>query len=79
MRKSYKYQVGEVVNETLKIVSKTTLPNGRYKRKAYEVQSLAYPDAPTYVVNESKIVAGFKDSYKAGRRVYKGEDNYEHN
>ena len=39
--RKYKYQVGEVVNGTLKVVSQTR----KNKRKAYEVQSLIYPDA----------------------------------
>ena len=75
----HKYQVGEVVNETLKIVSQTTLIVGikrKVNRKAYEVQSLTYKDAPTYTVLEYKLINGFQDSYKAGRKVYEGNSLY---
>uniref|UniRef100_A0AAU8GRW0 Homing endonuclease n=1 Tax=Mammaliicoccus phage MSShimriz1 TaxID=3230127 RepID=A0AAU8GRW0_9VIRU len=79
MKTGYKYQVGEVVNETLRIVSQTILIVGtkrKVNRKAYEVQSLVYLDAPTYTVLESKLSNGFQDSYKAGRKVYEGNSIY---
>ena len=76
MRTEYKYQIGEVVNETLRIVRQTTLPNGRYKRKAYEVQSLVYYDAPTYISSESHLKRGDKCAYLRGRRVYEGNSLY---
>ena len=41
MKKSnYKYQVGEIVNDTLKVVSQTR--HHKYNSKAYEVQSIPY-------------------------------------
>ena len=75
-RTEYRYEVGEVVNETLKIVSQTILPNGKYNRKAYEVQSLVYLDAPTYVTSESHLKRGDKCAYLGGRRVYEGNSLY---
>lgn len=76
MRTEYRYKIGEVVNETLKIVSQTKLPKGKYKRKAYEVQSLIYPDAPTYIVQESSLLNGSGCAYKSGNRVYEGNSLY---
>ena len=84
MRKKYKYQVGEVVNESLKIVERIQLEvqytrkgvEGSFMSNAYIVQSLAYPDAPVYRVREVNLVNGFQDSYKAGRRVYIGNSLY---
>ena len=77
MRKTeHRYQVGEIVNETLKIVSQTTVLVGKYKRKAYEVQSMVYPDAPTYIVQERGIDEGNGCAYKSGNRVYEGNSLY---
>ena len=78
MRKTeYKYQVGEVVNDTLKIVRQTRSPNGKNKTcKSYEVQSLVYPDAPTYISSESTLKRGCGCSYKYGKRVYVGNSLY---
>lgn len=72
MKKSnYKYQVGEIVNDTLKIVSQTKHP--KYIAKAYEVASMVYPNAPTYIISEGSLVNGQGCAYKVGRRVF--EDN----
>ena len=43
----YLYNIGDELNG-LKIIDKTRLNN----QKAYEVQSLTYPDAPTYKTTE---------------------------
>lgn len=77
-RAEYKYQVEEVVNDTLKIVNQTrTLPNKRNKtEKAYEVQSLVYPDAPNYIITEISLKRGDGCAYKRGLRVYEGNSLY---
>lgn len=68
--KEYRYQVGEVVNETLRVVKQTR--ETKYNRKAYEVQSIVYPDAPTYEIQESYLKQGIGCSYTAGRSVFEG-------
>lgn len=76
-RVEHRYQVGEVVNETLKIVSQLRMKDGNNKStKAYEVQSLVYPDAPTYTIKENKLNRGTGCGYKAGKRVYEGNSLY---
>lgn len=74
MKTEYRYQVGEVVNETLEIVSQTR--HEKQNRKAYEVQSLVYPDAPTYIIQERGLDAGNGCAYKSGVRVYEGNSLY---
>lgn len=63
--KEYSYEVGEIVNETLKIVEKIRFNN----RKGYYVQSLKYPNAPYYKILESNLNRGDRDSYIYGSRV----------
>ena len=43
--KPYLYRVGEVVNDTLKIVELTRMKNGNATQKGYIVQSLIYSTA----------------------------------
>lgn len=75
MKKSnYKYQVGEIVNGTLKIVSQTK--KGKRNFKSYEVQSLIYPDAPNYTVFESSLLNGSGCAYKSSHRIYEGNSLY---
>ncbi|WBF81951.1 hypothetical protein [Staphylococcus virus vB_SurM-PSU6] len=75
MKKSnYKYQVGEIVNGTLKIVSQTK--KGKRNFKSYEVQSLIYPDAPNYTVFESSLLNGSGCAYKSSQRIYEGNSLY---
>lgn len=69
-RTEYKYQVGEVVNETLRIVEQ--IRYGSENRKAYVVQSLTYPDAPNYKVLQGDLKKGVGDAYVSGRRTYYG-------
>ena len=69
-KRKYKYQVGEVVNETLRIVSQTT--KGKRNDKAYEVQSITYPKAPTYITTEYDLKRGKRDGYIKGYRVFEG-------
>lgn len=73
----YKYQVGEIVNESLEIVSQTRSANGKNKtQKAYEVRSTIYKDAPTYIVTETKLKRGDGCAYRRGLRVYDGNSLY---
>lgn len=74
MRTKYKYQVGEVVNGTLKIIEQTR--HGKQNRKGYIVQSVNYPDAPVYSVLEEKLYLGQGCAYTSGRRVYEGNSIY---
>lgn len=70
----HRYQVGETVNETLKIVKQTR--SVKQNRKAYEVQSLVYPDAPTYTVLESSLNRGTGCGYSISNRIYEGNSLY---
>lgn len=78
MRTEYKYKVGEVVNETLKIVEQTRklMNKNNYTNRAYVVQSLIYPDAPTYTITEYHLLRGQGCSYKVGQRIYEGNSLY---
>ncbi|UXU70213.1 DUF559 domain-containing protein [Mammaliicoccus sciuri] len=78
-RAEYRYQVGEVVNDTLRIVSQTRIKtnsknrNGKnYTIKGYIVESIVYPDAPKYEVKESSLKLGSGCIYLRGLRVYEG-------
>lgn len=66
---NFLYKENEIVNESLKIVKQTTKYYGKYKTKAYEVQSLTYPKAPTYIIAETSLMKGVRDSYVYGNRV----------
>lgn len=74
MKTEYRYQVGEVINESLEIVSQTR--HGKQNRKAYEVQSLVYPDAPVYIVLESGLDRGQGCSYRTGKKIFEGNSLY---
>lgn len=69
----HKYQVGEEING-LKIVKQTRhhINNG----KAYEVQSISYPDAPTYIISEAGLKNGKGCAYTSSLRVYEGNSLY---
>lgn len=71
MGKEYLYQVGEIVNETLRIVEQTRVANGKkYTQKGYVVQSLAYPNSRNnYMVAESNLKKGQRCAYVMGYRV----------
>lgn len=73
-KNNYKYQVGEIVNGTLKIVSQTR--HHKYNSKVYEVQSMVYNDAPTYIITEGSLVSGQGCSYKTGHRIFEGNSIY---
>lgn len=76
-KRKYKYQVGEVVNGNLKIVEQGWhIQKSGGKRKGYTVQSVNYPDAPTYTISEIKLNSGQGCSYTQGSRIYKGNSLY---
>lgn len=66
--KEYKYKIGECVNSSLKIM-KQTRKNGS---RAYIVQSLIYPDAPSYTITEYHLKEGSKCAYLSNQRVFEG-------
>lgn len=67
--KPHLYEVGEVVNGNLKIVDKIWIAGTKRELKAYIVQSLVYPNAPTYETREQNITRGVGCAYLAGRKV----------
>lgn len=73
----YYYNKGQSVNGLL-IVEQISIPTkkGKSKEKGYIVQSIMYPDAPTYKVKESNLRWGKGDAYASGRRVYEGNSLY---
>lgn len=68
--KDYFYSVGQVVNETLKIVEQTRM-GLKTNRKGYIVQSLVYPNEDCYKISESHLKRGQGCAYIAGTRVCK--------
>nr|DAG96521.1 MAG TPA: restriction enzyme [Herelleviridae sp.] len=75
--KPYKYKLGEIVNDSLIIIRQTRgeLRTNR-NEKEYEVQSLYYRDAPTYLITEYSLVKGTQCAYTFGSRVYEGNSLY---
>lgn len=71
MRGNYKYEVGEEVNGLI-IVTQTYTQDTKRKYRAYEVQSVSYPDAPTYITLQDNLSRGVGDAYVSGRRVFEG-------
>lgn len=72
MVKKYRYNIGEEVNG-LKIVKQTV---NKHKQKTYEVQSLEYLNAPTYIIAEYSLINGYGDAYSSGIRVFEGNSIY---
>ena len=72
MVKEYSYNIGEEVNG-LKIVKQLV---NKHKQKTYEVQSLEYPNAPTYIVAEYSLINGYGDAYLSGKRVFEYNSIY---
>lgn len=66
--KNYKYSVGDTIGQ-VKIIKYT---RNKKNEKSYIVQSIKYPDAPTYTVAERKLHDNYKDPYVLGRRIYEG-------
>lgn len=71
-RTEHYYNVGDTVNG-LKIVKHIRM-KGNYK--GYEVQSMAYPDEPTYSIDESALKRGIGDSYVSNYRVVEENSLY---
>lgn len=66
----YIYNVGQVVNDTLKIAKQTRVKRGNKTEKGYIVKSLAYPDDKNdYEIPETYLKRGVGCAYVAGRRV----------
>lgn len=70
----YVYDVKQIVNDSLIIVKKTR--HEKNNQKAYEVQSIMYPNAPTYIITEYGLKKGSKDSYMRGKRIFEGNSLY---
>lgn len=62
----FKYNINEIVNDSLKIKKQTN--NKRYE-KIYEVQSIAYPKAPTYFITEYSLANGTGCAYVSRKRI----------
>lgn len=69
MRKPYKYKIGQVVNDTLRILEQIRMKDREYTQKGYLVQSLTYPTAPPYKIEEKNITRGYGCAYTSGKRV----------
>ena len=74
-KKPHIYNIGEIVNDSLKIIEQIREVNGK-KYKGYVVQSVKYPDAPTYNILESNLSQGQGDGYVRGVRVFEGNSFY---
>lgn len=68
-KNKHKYKKGEIVNGTLKIIEQTRVKNGDKMHRGYVVQSVVYPNAKTYEVNEYHLKNGTGCAYVAGRKV----------
>jgi len=73
----YNYQIGEIVNNSLKIIKQIRIPNGKkYTQKGYEVRSVLYPEAPTYTLSETSLKKGTGDAYKSNKKIFEGNSLY---
>ena len=65
----YYYNVGDIVNglRIQKLIKIETKDNK--KIKGYEVQSVTYPNAPSYKVREGNLKQGKGDAYVSGKKV----------
>lgn len=75
--KEHYYKEGQCINGLL-IVEQIRLKTKRSEEKGYIVQSVKYPDAPTYKIKEGNLRNGKGDAYASGRRVYEGNSLYSH-
>lgn len=75
--RKYYYEVGQEVNG-LRIVEQTRKQSGNQSRKAYIVQSIKFPDAPTYVVDEYNLKKGKGCAYssKPPKKIFEGNSLY---
>ena len=65
-KKPHIYNIGEEING---LIIKSQTRYGKSNQRAYEVQSITYPNAPTYIAYEHHLVNGAGDAYLTGRRV----------
>lgn len=73
---TYAYEVGEIVNDSLRVLEQVRIPNGKGRtQKGYLVQSITYPTAPFYEVDEYYLKQGKGDQYLK-RRVFEGNSLY---
>lgn len=79
LNKEYLYKVGEVVNETLKIVEQIRIPDKTGKKcKGYLVQSLMYPDTKPYEKTERHLKRGQGCAYTSGNKTCPENSLYTH-
>lgn len=71
----YAYKVGEKVNGVL-ILEQTKKQRSGYNRRAYKVQSLKYPDAPSDTMIENDLLSGRGCAYARGYKIYEGNSLY---
>lgn len=71
---NYRYKIGDIVNNSLKVITQTR--DMKTNKKSYIVQSLIYPDSPTYEIMENSLLKGVGCSYVAGKKVYEGNSLY---
>ena len=74
MSKDYLYSIGDIVNDSLRIIEKSR--NSKNGKKSYIVSSVKYPKAPHYSILEESIAKGQKDAYLSGRRIFEGNSLY---
>ena len=74
MSKDYLYNIGDIVNDSLRIIEKSR--NSKNGKKSYIVSSVKYPKAPHYSILEESIAKGQKDAYLSGRRIFEGNSLY---
>lgn len=72
IRKPYLYEVGEIVNDTLRIVEQIRMKKGKYTQKGYIVQSTVYLNSTPYEVRESHLKEGVGCAYASGQRICEG-------
>lgn len=68
----YMYNINDIVNG-LKIIKCT---RNEYNYRAYIVQSIEHPKAPTYMVLEQHLKNGTSCAYTNGKRIYEGNSLY---
>lgn len=69
------YNVNDIVsNQSLRIIKQTR--DTKYNDKAYIVQSVKYPDAPTYMVYEHNLLKNIGCGYSSGKKVFEGNSLY---
>lgn len=72
----YHYKQNEIVNDSLIIIEQTRQQRKNGTVRAYEVQSIAYPDAPTYIIDEYSLKDGYGCAYSNSSRIYEGNSLY---